>query len=149
MALQVQTDIDAVIKAVALSSITVTAGGGADGVAQNSDSYDTLKYRSGALALVGVGSVSSSETATIEIVLQESADDSTFTDAETLVASKTWITGATSGALVPLEQCGWNASKYERYLRFKITVTFSAGATDTVTYYPTVIKGGAYEVPAA
>lgn len=134
---------------VAAAFVTVTAGGGADGVEADgltidrqglSDQFSSIDFLVG-----GSGSLASTETATVSMTIQDSADGSTWADvvSDTTVATATDATNGERAA----GHLGVDLTKCRRYVRCQVTVTMSASVTDTFAYGVIAALAGARDLP--
>ena len=120
---------DNVKAAVSLRPQAITANTNGIGV-------DTLGYNSAAVSLE-TGAVTGT-TPTLDVKIQDSADNSTFADLATPVAF-TQITAANNSQILRLE--GLNATGRRRYIRAVATV---GGTTPNFTSSCVVLLGRAY-----
>ena len=102
----------------------------------NGIGVDTLGYNSAAISLE-TGAVTGT-TPTLDVKIQDSADNSTFADLSTPVAF-TQVTAANNSQILRLE--GLNATGRRRYIRVVATV---GGTTPNFTSLCTVLLGRAY-----
>lgn len=140
-------NIGAYIKNVlAFDHLTVTAGGGADGVLQNGRSVNRLNYLSCVLSVFVSAVLASSETASVTVQLQDSADGSTgWVDyGDPLLITEVAADGADENGEVELDM---NLSAAKGYIRSNITITMSAGATDTAEVMAGFTFAGEHERP--
>ena len=147
-------NIGAYIKRVlAFNHLQVVAGGGADGVAQNGRGIDRSLDASGNLSLsASVGLLISavlagSETASAVVQIQDSDDDGSgdayadFGDpsAATLVSD-----GADENGVLDFDI---DLSGAKKWVRMEVTVTMSAGDTDTAELMGDLVMAGPPERP--
>lgn len=108
--------------------------------AVNGDSVDRLGYNSLVL-FAQVGDATGSPSAfTATVKLQESDDDSTFTD----ISGATFVLDADGES----GQYNLDLAEYGRYIRAVATPAFTAGTSPTVPVQATIILGGAEVLPA-
>lgn len=138
----------------ALSPVTVTAGGGADGVAQNGltiDRNDIVPVALSALAVViGHAALGAAETAQVAISVQDSADGVDWDDYDAGppddYAAVTTAENA-DGTHVFTRKIQLGGAR--RYVRIQVTATMSAADTDTLALSAALVVGGFDELPAA
>jgi hypothetical protein len=148
-----QRNVGSFIKPVAgLAAQTVTAGGGADGVAQNGITFNRATLGdtvlSALFSLHAELALGASDTATVLITFQDSADGSTWAtyDAgppDDYAAEVTAVNA--DGHHIFTRKCQLGGAK--QYVRAVVTVTLSAAATDTAKIDGQFIVGGSYELP--
>ncbi len=140
-------NIGAYIKNVlAFNYLQVTAGGGADGVAQNGRSVNRLNYLSCVVSVLVSAALASTETASVTIQLQDSADGSTGWanyKAATTIAIAALEGGDPNGQV----EGDFNLSAAKQYVRSLITITMSASATDTADVMASFTFAGEHERP--
>lgn len=148
-----QRNVGSFIHAVAgLAAQTVTAGGAADGVAQNGVTFDRASLGDHVLSALFVLhtelALGASDTATVLIEFEDSADGSTWADYDPGppddYAAVTTEANADGHAIFTRKIQLGNA---RQYVRAVATVTLSAGATDTAKIDGVFIVGGSYELP--
>jgi hypothetical protein len=135
-----------------LAAQTVTAGGGADGVAQNGITFDRNSLQDGVLSALFVLhaelALGASDTATALIAFQDSADGSTWATydpgpPDDYAAEVTAVNADGHRVFKRKIQLGGA----RRYVRAVVTVTLSAAATDTAKIDGLFILGGSDELP--
>jgi len=143
-------DLEGSLYALSAAAITVvTAGGGADAVAQTGLTINRASlandFQSLAFAVALDAALASSETAIVTAKIEDSADGSSWAD---LVASETiaTVTDATNGEN-GAGQIGVDLTTARQYVRIEITVTMSAGLTDTCTFAALALFAGARDLP--
>jgi hypothetical protein len=92
--------------------------------------------------------LSQDETLSLTIELQESADGAAWDTAEAVIGATVVATGGTGGS----NETGANTQNItlrsrKRYIRFNITPTMSAGATDTALFASVGVLGGYEQLP--
>lgn len=136
----------------ALAAATVTAGGGADGVAQTGLTIDrnTLAdtVLSGLLVLHTELALGATDTAQVNITFEDSADDSAWTaydpgPPDDYAAETTAVNADGHAVFTRKIQLGGA----RRYVRAKVTVTLSAATTDTAKIDAVLVVGGSYALP--
>lgn len=138
----------------ALAAQTITAGGAADGVAQNGltiDRNSVVPLCLSALAAVHVeAALGATDTAEVSITVEDSADGVSW-DAYDAGPPDDYAAGAIpangDGHYVFTRKVQLGGAR--RYVRIKATVTLSAAATDTAKVDGVLIMAGADELPIA
>lgn len=138
--------------ALALVATTVTAGGGADDVAQNGVAIDRFASnripQSGKLCVPVEATLGGSETATVALKLQDSADGSTgWADYDYTTDTDQYsptVINATGNSMVTRNV---NLAGAKRWVRAVVTVTMSAASADTAAISATLVLGGWSELP--
>lgn len=129
-----------------LTARTITAGGTGDGVAQNGTSIDRQDIYSAIVAVPITAVLAATETATVNVKVQDSADNSTFADFAS--ATELVLTGDTGGSTeTDIIQLKVNLQGAKRYMRVVVTCDLSATGTDTATFAAVVALTGAIENP--
>lgn len=123
---------DAIKAAFTIRAVTATATATGTGV-------DTLGYNSAAVALE-VGVVSGTSP-TLDVKIQDSADNSTFADVTGLTFTQVTATGNSQILRVD----GLNTSTRRRYLRAVGTI---AGTTPSFAFGVEILLGRAFRLPA-
>mgnify|MGYP001573032664 FL=1 len=123
---------DAIKAAFTIRAVTATATATCTGV-------DTLGYNSAAVALE-VGVVSGTSP-TLDVKIQDSADNSTFADVTGLTFTQVTATGNSQILRVD----GLNTSTRRRYLRAVGTI---AGTTPSFAFGVEILLGRAFRLPA-
>ena len=136
------------------NALTVTAGGAADGVAQNGLSVNRLvdlrdEGEGAAFLLAFSASMATTETAIVSVQFQDSADGSSWANLGSAQTAPT--IGGASGAQTPdgvlifhmgVEgRSGLDSAR--QFIRAVVTVTLSAGATDTFEEFGIWVVSGA------
>src|SRR5574343_573257 len=129
---------------------TLTAGS-TDNVAKTGDSIDRLSNYGMAgsckVVLQYYATIAASETATVDLTIQDSDDNSNWNTAETLQTNLAVASGLITN-VDGLVDCGnYDLSAYKRYIRFNSTVDLSASGTDTIAYSLAAILGGYDTLP--
>lgn len=140
-------NIGAYIKSVlAFNHDAIIAGAGDDGVLQNGRAVNRLNYLSCVLTVVVSAVLASSETVSITAQLQDSADGSTgwANYGDPLAITEVAADGADENGEVELDV---NLSGAKQYIRANITITMSAGATDTSETMAMFTFAGEHERP--
>lgn len=139
-------------KAVALPCQSGVAAGTGDNTELTSAAIDTkaagsVGFLSAVLAIAYRLNLTAAQTVALTVKIAESDDGSAFGSDTTLVNAAVIATGAlvNSDAVYRLD-LGLPARK--RYIRIKITMNLSAGATDTFVYGAFVELFGADKLPA-
>ena len=108
----------------------------------NGSSVDTQGYNN-AFVQCDVGAASGSPTAqSVTYKVQESSDNSTFTDISGAVTSA--ITANNKSAQINLIGLGLNIA---RYIRVVATISFTGGTTPAIPVASSVLLGRAFEEP--
>ncbi len=109
---------------------------------------DTQGYASAALYAYGVAASGSPTAATLAVTLQESDDNSTFTDAKdntgTVIGFTLTVTSAAAENVARIEGLGLNR---KRYLRAVVTPTFTSGTSPASVAVAQILLGAALEKP--
>lgn len=146
---------------VALLPAIITAGAGNDGVEVNGPIMDRLTangpHMSGKLVFSGVTTLAASETLSVLANLQH-GDNSALSDAAdylyTADGDNDGLLAATVVKTGALTAARWTVSfdvdltMAKRYLRAQVTLTLSAGATDTVNGSGLLLVGGGHVLPS-
>ena len=148
-----QRNVGSFIHAVAgLAAQTITAGGAADAVAQNGITFDRNSLGDTVLSALFVLhaelALGASDTATALITFEDSADGSTWAayDGGPPDDYAAEVTAANAdGHHIFTRKCQLGGAR--RYVRAVITITLSAGATDTAKVDGVFVVGGSYELP--
>jgi hypothetical protein len=125
-------------------AVVLTAGATEDGVKVTGQSIDRKGFDSVSLATTVKASLAATETIALAVEYQTSSDNSTWATAVAMQASTVLLTGGGGGT--DEEGClelNLNLSTLPRYIRFNVTPTMSAGATDTAVWTSTATLGGA------
>jgi hypothetical protein len=130
----------------ALASTSVTAGGSGDNTEITGISIDRF-YGSNDIygdvtLLIALDdlNLAASETLSLTITIQDSANNSDWNTAESVLAKTAVYTGEiVSGYYV--YKIGVNLTMYDRYVRLNVTPDMSAADTDTVTINGIAVMG--------
>lgn len=129
-----------------LAPVTATAGGANDNVAQNGVSIDRLDYYSAIVSVPVTATLTASETATVSVKVQDSADGSTWADFES--GDDLVLTGDVGGSTeTDIATLKVNLQGADKYIRVVVTCDLSASATDTATFAAIVDLTGSIENP--
>lgn len=116
--------------------------------AVNGSGVDTLGHGSAVIKAHGAAASGSPTTATLTVKLQESADNSTFTDAldntGTVIGFTLTNTSAAAENIARVEGLGLNR---KRYLRAVITPTFTGGSSPAILGYAEIVLGRSAQRP--
>lgn len=132
---------------------TITAAAGNDGVEINGQGVDRLGYDSAVLAVLVRANLTASKTAAISLTIQESDDNSTFTDVAAefqpgaTAGGGVIATHSTTGDQHYVTEHNINLRGLKRYVRGQVTSDLSAGATDKSTVAMTWVLGGGDTLP--
>ena len=153
MSVATQRNIGAYLKLLSASAlIPVVAGGGLDGVAQNGTTIDrhaqsvSVVLAAKVIVLADVN-VSGADDAAFVITIEDRVPGGTFALFKTLTPAPTPIVVATEGPVAFELDVDLGPAKQE--VRVVITVTMSAGATDTADVMLALLIGGPDEQPIA
>ncbi len=127
----------------------ITAAGTGDNTAVTGAGIDRAAYNMPESAAVNLGwlaALSASQTLSLAVSIQESADNSSWDTAEVLQASTVVATGA--GNKSGVTKLAVNLKNRKRYFRINFTPDLSAGATDTALVNAVAVMGGAHTLPA-
>lgn len=151
----IQTDINSVIAPRIASLVTsVTAGGTGDNTAITGTSIDRQAFVApplcASLALLSEAVLAASATMTMKNVkIQDSADNSTWTDYLTFTDPGVVATGPVGGGTVQsATKLGVNLSSARRYIRAVFTPDLSAANTDTAKVLGAFVFGGFEAIPS-
>lgn len=144
-------DLASQIKIVGLTAQSGVAAGTGDNTEVTSDGIDRAPtgspmFLSAVFALAYLTSVTAAQTLKLTIKISESDDGTAWGADETLINAQTIETGAVS-AKKSIFELGLDLSKRKRYVRFKVTLDLSAGATDTFVYGSSLVLGGSDRLP--
>lgn len=140
--------------APALAFTSVTAGGTGDNTKITGITIDrfynevhkfndvTLLVKSDDLDLAA------SETLSLTIAMQDSADGSTWNDEVSVLAKTAIYTGEIVNGMY-VYKIGVNLTMYDRYIRFNVTPDMSADDTDTVGIDGIVVLGNGTYAPVS
>lgn len=98
------------------------------------------------LAVTWKTSLTAAATLNLTVKISESDDNSSWGSDTTLINAEVQATGAQTN-LVGTRELGLDLTQRKRYIRFKITMDLSAGATDTFVYGATLTLVGADRLP--
>lgn len=132
---------------------TATAGGAGDATEVNGASIDRQAlantHQSVVVAIPAVATLASGATLTIAANLQDSDNDSDWTDFGDALAATVVATGPSGGGVRRgVAKLSQNISGARRYLRVQVTPNLSAAGTDTaIQSEATFVFGGGEELP--
>ncbi len=116
--------------------------------AVNGTSVDTKGNNTAVIRARGAAASGAPSAATLAVKLQESSDNSTFTDAldntGTVIGFTLTVTSAVASGLARIEGLGLNR---KRYLRAVITPTFTGGTTPASVAFAEILLGRAFQRP--
>jgi hypothetical protein len=131
--------------------VLIVAAAATDNVARTGTAVDLNTYglpKSAVLSFKGLFTLGATETATLTMATQDSADNSTWNTAVTQYAAAVVGTGPTGGGNVECTaEANIDLSGFERYVRAVVTVDLSASSTDTGFYVAEFILGGQASLP--
>lgn len=131
-----------------LAPISITAGDGDDGVAQEGPAVNRLDFYSAVVGVPVTSTLAEGETATIEAEVQDSADGSTGWKDHGDAAEELVLTGDTGGSTeTGIVELDVDLKAAKKYVRAVVTVTLSASETDTAGFAAIVALGGSVEKP--
>lgn len=132
------------------AAIALVAGATEDGVKVNGLTINRLNAMSCELEITGVATLAATETLSMAVEYQESGDGTTWDTAVTLQASTVVATGQAGGSNEAVEvSLPLKLKPRKKYIRFNITPTMSASATDTAVWSATCVLAGFDVLPAA
>ena len=139
-------------KAVALPCQSGVAAGTGDNTELTSAAIDRMAagatgYQAAVLAIAYRTTVAASQTLQLTVKIADSADGSTFSSDTTLVNAVDIETGVVT-AKDAVYRLDLGALPRRRYLRVKLTLNLTAGATDVFVYGAFVELFGADRLPA-
>lgn len=133
----------------AVTPALIVAAGAGDNTLIVGSVIDTQGFESGVLLVPARAALDASETLSIAVQIEESADGSTFEAPEVLQASAALITAVGAGNYTDVLKLDLNElGNRKRYVRLGVTPDLSRAATDTAVVVPTVLLGGAERLPA-
>lgn len=116
--------------------------------AVNGTSVDTKGFNSAVLSAYAGQTSSNPTVANMAYKLQESSDNSTWTDAldntGTVIGGTAGVVSAAQAILARIEGLGLNR---KRYLRIVVTPSFTGGTTPAVILDGQIVLGRAYTLP--
>jgi hypothetical protein len=124
--------------------LAVIAGGTGDSTAVTGLTVDRSGHDSAVLAVFCQAKLTTSETFSLQMEYQTSADDSNWDTAVVLQASTVALT-ATGSTVVSY---GLNLTGLKRYIRLNFTPDFSKATVDTAVAQGAVILAGGRSLPA-
>jgi hypothetical protein len=125
----------------------VTAGGADDGVEKDGVGIDRQDFYSGVLAVPIEAVLTESATATVSVTIQESADNSSFSDIDNQPDDLV-LTGGTGGSTeTGILEHDLDLKALDQYVRAQITVTMSEASGDTAVYGAALALGGSVKKP--
>jgi len=134
----------------------ITAAAGLDNVEVDGQTLDRYIAASVAMAdssvitVAYLAALTATETLSLRIRYQDSANGSSWNTAVELTAAAVVATGAGGGSNERgALEASLNLRGLERYVRFSITADLSASGTDTCTYHAVAAFGGYDQVPRA
>jgi hypothetical protein len=146
-------DIASQTLAKAILSQQGVAAGTGDNTELTSAAIDRMTpgsagFLAGLLAIGYRTSLTAAATLKLGVKISESDDGTTFGADEVLevLATKTLATGALTNSDAVYE-LGLDLSKRKRFLRFKITMDLSAGATDVFVYSAVLVMASPDKMP--
>lgn len=139
------------VKAVALTAQNGVAAGTGDNTELTSAGVDRKPtglagYDVGLLVVAGKSTLASAQTASLTVKISESDDNSSWSSDTTLINAEVQSTGVTTNGHWQRELAIDLRGK-KQYVRFKVTVDLSAGATDTFVYSSSIILGASDRLP--
>ncbi len=144
-------DLGSVIKCLALQAQNGVAAGAGDNTELTSEVINRNEagaagFMSAVLCLAYKMNLTAAQTCALTLKISES-DDGTNWDADEVLQNAVVIeTGAQVNVVDEFEQA-FDLSERKQYIRFKITMNLSAGATDTFVYGGCIVLGGADRLP--
>lgn len=156
MSYSMMKDIGRYLKAMfAIPHTAATAGGSGDATEVDGVAIDRLalgdRAESGLVVIAGRATMASGETLTIAANLQDSPNNSDWTDHSTVLATTT-VLSAAGGALTASAfqvQLPVDLRGAERYVRVQATPNLSRAGTDTAEMFGVLVLGGQQELPAS
>jgi len=139
------------VKVVALQAQNGVAAGTGDNTEVTSAAVDRKPqglagYDAGVIAVNWKTSLTASQTLALTLKIEESDDNSSWGSPETLISAETQSTGAQTN-LVGQRELNIDLRKRKRYVRFKVTMDLSAGATDTFVYGACIVLTDSDRLP--
>ena len=109
--------------------------------------YGSPGFNSGSVVVPYKVTLGAAETLKITLKISDSVDGVTWASDTTLASAVTVATGVLT-AINGTYEYVLDLAAYKQFLRFKITMDLSAGATDTFVYGAALVLGGADRMPA-
>jgi len=117
--------------------------------AVDGSSVDTQGFNSAVIKASGAAASGSPSAATLAVKLQESSDNSTWSDAldttGTVIGFTLTVTSAAASNLARIEALG---TTRKRYLRAVITPAFTGGTSPAALGLAEIVLGNAFSLPA-
>ena len=137
----------------AMANQSIVAGGAGDNTEVDGDSVDRMadvrRHLNANVVINWSATLQQDETLTLQLQLQDSADDTVWADFGDPVDFATVATGPTGGGTVNgVSNHGVDIAGTRRYIRTQITPDLSAADTDTADISAVWILAGADRTPA-
>lgn len=126
---------------------TATAAGTGDATAVTGATIDRLGFGSAKVVVSWKTSLTASQTLSLAIAYQDSADGSTWNTAVAIQAATVMATGALTNSVDEV-QFSLDMTSLARYVRINFTPDLSHSGTDTAVVGAVLILGGADTLPA-
>jgi hypothetical protein len=126
----------------------IVAGSGTDNTTVTGSVIDKDGYDSGLLNVCYAMTLTTGKGATLTETIADSADNSTWNSATTLVSAVEIEAATTGGAVKDCYTKEIDLTPYERYIKFTTLLDLEATQTDTGDYQASLILGGAVVLPA-
>lgn len=126
---------------------TATAAGTGDATAVTGATIDRLGFGSAKVVVSWKTSLTASQTLSLAIAYQDSADGTTWNTAVALQAATVMATGALTNSVDEV-QFSLDMTSLARYVRINFTPDLSHSGTDTAVVGAVLILGGADTLPA-
>jgi len=123
----------------------LTAGGAGDGVKIVGNTVDRFAQgwpQSALLVVQSYLNLADTETLSLAVEIQESADGSTWDTAEAIAASTVVKTADGAFTDIHVESYTIHLGDRKRYIRLNVTPTLSAANTDVATVHGVLVLGG-------
>lgn len=144
-------DITNGVKLLPVQGQSGVAAGAGDNTELTSAAIDRIPtgdkgFMSAVLAIAIKTSLTAAATLSVGVKISESDDGTTFGADEVTQALTVVKTGALTND-VSVSEFAYDLASRKRYIRFKITLDLSAGATDVFVYGASLVLGGSDRLP--
>jgi hypothetical protein len=144
-------NVGSTLQAFAVTAQNGVAAGTGDNTELTSSGIDRIpvglpSFQSGILAVGMKTSLTAAATLSLTVKISESDDNSSWGADTTLINAEVQSTGAQTNQNL-VRELAVDLQGRKRYVRFKVTLDLSAGATDTFVYGATFVAGGSNRLP--
>jgi len=119
----------------------IVAGSGTDNVDTTGVSIDSTGFNSGLVSVGYSTALGAAATLSLRLQVQESDDNVSWTDAETLVATSIVVTATDAGTYTGVSTFADNVASRKKYIRYNVLADLSRANTDTAMFVGLVTLG--------